>query len=149
MQSAASRFVALIGVDRRNASSALRVRCSTSGSRATPAVSPCDERYVRTVACANDAGIDCAYRRLNGHKAHRGEHTMKHTAVILGVAAAMGVFASGAAGSTGQPVKKGIAKPAVVKRTLPVSPALVLRTAHNSRTGQTVYRLGDKGLWME
>ncbi len=67
---------------------------------------------------------------------------MKRTAVILGVAAAMGVFAPTAAGSPskseGLPiVKSGAAKP------LPV-----LRTQYNSQSGLTMYRFGDKGLWM-
>ena len=67
---------------------------------------------------------------------------MKRTAVTLGVAAAMGVFASAAAGSTGQSeglpvVKSGAAKP------LPV-----LRTQYNSQSGLMMYRHGDRGLWM-
>jgi hypothetical protein len=73
------------------------------------------------------------------------EHTMKHIAVVIGIAAAMGVFAPVAAGSAG----KSVAKPAIGKRTLPVNSALVLQSAHNSRTGQTMYRLGNSGLWME
>jgi hypothetical protein len=62
---------------------------------------------------------------------------MKRTAVILGVAAAMGVFASAAAGSTGK--SEG---PAVVK------PLPVLQTQYNSRTGEIMYRFGNRGLWM-
>jgi hypothetical protein len=68
---------------------------------------------------------------------------MKRTAVIIGVAAAMGVFAPVAAGSPeragGLPVIKK--KPAVVK------PALVLRTRIEG--SRTLYRFGDSGLWME
>lgn len=67
---------------------------------------------------------------------------MKRTAVILGVAAAMGVFASAAAGSTGKAEGLPVVKPAVVK------PLPVLRTQHNSQSGLTMYRFGDRGLWM-
>ncbi len=69
---------------------------------------------------------------------------MKRSAVIVGIAAAMGVFAPLAAGSGGQSDGQ-----AVVKRTLPVSSALILQSAYNSRTGGTMFRLGNAGLWME
>ena len=69
---------------------------------------------------------------------------MKRIAVSVGIAAAMGVFAPVAAGSAGQSDGQ-----AVVKRTLPVSSALILQSAYNSRTGRTMYRLGSAGLWME
>ena len=66
---------------------------------------------------------------------------MKRTAVILGVAAAMGVFASAAAGSTGQAggVPFQTAKPGVPQR--------ILQTRIEG--GRTLYRLGNKGAWME
>ena len=67
---------------------------------------------------------------------------MKGTAVIIGVAAAMGVFAPAAVGSPGHsgglPVVK---KPAVVK------PVPVLHTRIES--GRTQYRFGNTGFWME
>jgi hypothetical protein len=72
---------------------------------------------------------------------HRGkEHSMKRTAVILGVAAAMGVFASAAVGSPGQSEGLPVVKPAF-DRPLPV-----LHTTYN---GRIMYRLGNKGVWME
>ena len=74
---------------------------------------------------------------------------MNRTAVIVGVAAAMGVFAPAAVGSTGQPVGQGVVKPAIGKRLLPVKSALILHTARNGRTGQPMYRFGTTGLWME
>lgn len=67
---------------------------------------------------------------------------MKRTAVILGVAASMGVFASAAAGSTGQSEGLPVVKPGAVK------PLPVLRTQYNSRSGEIMYRFGDRGLWM-
>lgn len=70
---------------------------------------------------------------------------MKRTAVIVGIAVAMGVFAPVAAGAAGQ--SDGQAP--IAKKTLPVKSALILHSAYNSRTGQTMYRLGNSGLWME
>ncbi len=67
---------------------------------------------------------------------------MKRTAVVLGVAAAMGVFASAAAGSTGQSEGSPILRPAAAK------PLPVLQTQYNSRTGEIMYRFGNRGLWM-
>ena len=65
---------------------------------------------------------------------------MKRTAVILGIATAMGVFAPVAAGSTGGlPVEKK--KPAVVK------PLPVLQTRIEG--SQTFYRFGNGQLWMQ
>ncbi len=68
---------------------------------------------------------------------------MKRTAVIIGVAAAMGVFAPVATGSPeragGLPVAKK--KPAIVK------PALVLQTRIEG--SQTFYRFGNGQLWMQ
>lgn len=74
---------------------------------------------------------------------------MKRTAVIIGIAAAMGVFAPVAAGAAGQSDGQAVVKPAAGKRTLPVNSALILHSAYNSRTGGTMYRLGNTGLWME
>ena len=108
---------------------------------ATPRGEVCDERYVRNVAGANDTGIDCAYLRLMTSHERKG-HTMNRTAVILGVAAAMGVFASAAAGSTGQSEGLPIVKSAAAK------PLPVLRTQYNSQSGLMLYRFGDRGLWM-
>ena len=67
---------------------------------------------------------------------------MKRTAVVLGVAAAMGVFASAAAGSTGQSDGLPVEKPKVAK------PLPVLHTQYNSQSGQMTYRFGGRGLWM-
>jgi hypothetical protein len=108
----------------------------------------CDERYIRDVAGARDTGIDCAYLRLMTSNEQKG-HTMKRTAVIVGIAAAMGVFAPVAAGAAGQSDGQAVVKPPVVKRTLPVKSALILHSAYNSRTGRAMYRLGNTGLWME
>ena len=101
----------------------------------------CHERYVRNVACASDSEVDCAYLRLMTSNEGK-EHTMKRTAVIFGVAAVMGVFASAAAGSTGQAggVPVQTAKPGVV-------PQRILHTRIEG--GRTLYRLGNKGAWME
>jgi hypothetical protein len=68
---------------------------------------------------------------------------MKRTAVILGVAAAIGVFAPAATGSTREPVRLPVEtkKPAVVK------PALVLQTKIEG--SQTSYRFGNGQLWMQ
>jgi hypothetical protein len=62
---------------------------------------------------------------------------MKRTAVILGVAAAMGVFAPAALGSTGKS-----------ERSAAVKPLPVLQAQYNSRTGEIMYRFGNRGLWM-
>ena len=63
--------------------------------------------------------------------------------LIIGIAAAMGVFAPVATGSTGQsrglPVET--AKPAVV------NPLRILHTRIEG--GRTLYRFGNKGAWME
>ena len=63
--------------------------------------------------------------------------------LIIGIAAAMGAFAPVATGSTGQsgglPVET--AKPAVV------SPLRILHTRIEG--GRTLYRLGNRGAWME
>jgi hypothetical protein len=53
---------------------------------------------MRSVACASDTGLDWFYLQLNDDP--RREHTMKRTAVILGIATAMGVFVPLAAGSS-------------------------------------------------
>jgi hypothetical protein len=98
----------------------------------------------------------------------RGEHTMKRLAVILGVAAAMGVTPSvAAAASSAQPVKPALFKPMPVKPVLAKrlglkaltfsslkvarQPAveLTLQTSYDDRSGSTLYRLGNTGLWME
>jgi hypothetical protein len=68
------------------------------------------------------------------------EHTMKRTALILGVAAAMGVFASAAAGSTGQSQGLPVVKPSI-------KPLPVLHTKYDG--GRTMYRFGNTGSWME
>jgi len=67
---------------------------------------------------------------------------MKRAAVILGIAAAMGVFAPVAAGSSGQSDKP-------IKVARDARPGLILQSARNSRTGEVMYRLGNSGLWME
>ncbi len=67
---------------------------------------------------------------------------MKRTALILGIAAAMGVFAPVAAGARSQ--SEDPIKAARVAR-----PGLILQTERNSRTGQVMYRIGNSGLWME
>ncbi|MGH3079259.1 MAG: hypothetical protein ACRDPZ_13895 [Gaiellaceae bacterium] len=64
---------------------------------------------------------------------------MKRTIVIIGVAAAMAV--APAVASAGN-------SPQRVKRT-PAKPAAVLQTTQDDRSGQTLYRLGDSGLWMQ
>ena len=64
---------------------------------------------------------------------------MKRTAVILAVAAAMGVLAPAAMGqSGGLPIVK---KSSATDRSL--------HATYNSRSGQIMYRLGSSGLWME
>ena len=65
---------------------------------------------------------------------------MKRTAVILGVAAAMGVFASAAAGSTGHSQRLPGVKPSA-------KPLPVLHTRYDR--GQMTYRFGNTGPWME
>ena len=88
------------------------------------------------------AAIECFYLRLM--TSHEGkEHLMKRTAVIIGVAAAMGVFAPAAPGSLDPGVKQPIAKakPAVVR------PLPVLRTRVEG--SQTWYRFGNTGDWMQ
>ncbi len=67
---------------------------------------------------------------------------MNRTAVILGVAAAMGVFVPAAAGSPGQSEGLPVIKSKAAK------PLPVLRTQHNSQSGLMLYRFGDRGLWM-
>ncbi len=62
---------------------------------------------------------------------------MKRSAVILGVAAAMGVFAPAAVGSTDKS-----------ERSAAVKPLPVLQTQYNSRTGEIMFRFGNRGLWM-
>jgi len=66
---------------------------------------------------------------------------MKRTAVILAVAAALGVFAPNAVAAKGRSNGLPIVKPARID--------LTLHTAVNDRSGQTMYRLGNSGLWME
>jgi hypothetical protein len=70
----------------------------------------------------------------------RREHTMKRTIVIIGVAAAMAVAPAVASAAGNSPQR--------VKRT-PAKPAAVLQTTQDDRSGQTLYRLGDSGLWMQ
>ena len=66
---------------------------------------------------------------------------MKRIAVILGVAAAMGLLAPTATAAKGRSDGQPVVKPAAID--------LSLHTAINSRSGQTMYRLGNTGLWME
>jgi len=66
---------------------------------------------------------------------------MKRAAAILAVAAAMGVLAPSAVAATGRSGGLPVVKPALSD--------LSLHTANNDRSGQTMYRLGDTGLWME
>jgi hypothetical protein len=61
---------------------------------------------------------------------------MKRTAVILVVAAAMGVYASSASGSSGRPVGKG-----AIDRTL--------QTRQDSHYGGLIFRLGNAAWWMQ
>jgi hypothetical protein len=70
---------------------------------------------------------------------------MKRTAIILGIAAAMGVFAPTASGSARQPVGQADSLKAGRKSATD----LVLHATYNSRSGQMMYRLGSSGLWME
>jgi hypothetical protein len=99
------------------------------------------------------------------------EHIMKRTVVILGVTAAMAVApAVASAGTSPQSSKIASAKPAIFK-PMPVRPALVrslairslrsqkaallpaavlsLQSTYDDRSGHTLYRLGNSGLWME
>ena len=66
---------------------------------------------------------------------------MRRTAVILAVAAAMGVLAPNAVAAKGRSDGQPVVKPAAID--------LSLHVARNSRSGQTMYRLGSTGLWME
>jgi hypothetical protein len=72
---------------------------------------------------------------------------MKRTAVILGVAAAMGVLAPTAVGSANHPGGLPVEKPGKVVK--PSKPDRTLHAKKNGRTGQMTYRLGNTGLWME
>lgn len=78
---------------------------------------------------------------------------MKRTVVILGVTAAMAVApAAASAGTSSQSVKPAFAKSL---RSSPQRAARLpafernLQIASDSRSGRTVYRLGNSGLWME
>jgi len=66
---------------------------------------------------------------------------MKRAAAILAVAAAMGVLAPSAVAAKGRSGGLPVVEPALSD--------LSLHTANNDRSGQTMYRLGDTGLWME
>lgn len=66
---------------------------------------------------------------------------MKRTAIVVGVAAAMGILAPAAAGATSHSDGLPVVKIAKLDRSL--------QTTHNSRSGRTMYRLGNSGLWME
>jgi hypothetical protein len=68
------------------------------------------------------------------------EHTMKRTALILGVAAAMGVFGSAAVGSTGQSEELAAVKPGI-------KPLPVLHTRYDGI--RIMYRFGNTGSLME
>lgn len=70
--------------------------------------------------------------------------TMKRTAVTLGVAAVMGVFASTATAAPGQSGGQADALKAARK----AAASLTLFTASDGYGGAK-YRLGDKGLWMQ
>ena len=78
---------------------------------------------------------------------------MKRTVVILGVAAAMAIApAAASAGASSQSVKPAFAK---TSSSSPQRAARLpafersLQIASDSRSGRTVYRLGNTGLWME
>ena len=62
---------------------------------------------------------------------------MKRIALILGVVAALAVPSVGSAGTSPQKVKR---VPAVESS---------LQISRDDRSGQTVYRLGSSGLWMQ
>ena len=115
-------------------------------------------RDTRNVACTNDTEARGSYSRFMTNRTGR-EHTMKRTAIILGIAAAMGVAPSvAAAGSvTGQVVKPQLVKAQIVKAQI-VKPQLVkpqlvkaqivrpqarptIQAAIDSR-GQSVWRAG-------
>ncbi len=66
---------------------------------------------------------------------------MKRTAVVLGVAAALGAFASPAVGSPGKSDGSPVLGPGG-------KPLPVLRTQYNSQSGLMLFRFGDRGLWM-
>jgi hypothetical protein len=85
---------------------------------------------------------------------------MKRIVATLGVTAAMAVAPSVAsAGTSPQLVKPAQAKPAVVEvKSVKLSPQraarmhaaeLTLQLAYDDRSGRTLYRLGNSGLWME
>ena len=69
---------------------------------------------------------------------------MKRTLVVLGVTAAVAVAPSVASAGT-PPQSKSSPEKAV---RLPAA-ELSLQMAHDSRSGHTLYRLGNFGLWME
>jgi hypothetical protein len=66
------------------------------------------------------------------------EHTMKRIAFILGVVAAVAAMPSVA--SAGNSPQKKARIPAF---------ELSLQTTNDDRSGQTLYRLGSSGLWMQ
>ncbi len=66
---------------------------------------------------------------------------MKRTAVILAVTVAMGVLAPSAVAAKGRSDGLPVVKPAASD--------VSLHTTNNGRSGQTMYRLGKTGLWME
>jgi hypothetical protein len=68
------------------------------------------------------------------------EHTMKRIVVILGVAAAMVAAPSVASAGTSATPQKKARIPAF---------ELSLQSTHDDRSGQTIYRLGNSGLWMQ
>lgn len=69
--------------------------------------------------------------------------TLKRTAVTLGVAAVMGVFASNAAAAPGQSGGQADALKAARK----AAASLTLFTSNDH--GGAKYRLGERGLWMQ
>jgi hypothetical protein len=121
----------------------------------------CDERDIRNVVRASDAAPLGSYPRLMSRTGR--EHTMKRTVVILGAAAAMvAAPAVASAGTSPQLVKPAPAKPAIVKSAVVKSAKLnrqraarlparevSFQSSYDSRSGQTMYRLGNSGLWMQ
>jgi hypothetical protein len=105
----------------------------------------CDERHIRGVVRANDAAPRGSYPRLMSRtgEEHTMKGTIKRTAVTLGVAAALGVFATNATAASGQSGGQADALKAARK----AAASLSLSTANGP--GGAKYRLGDKGLWMQ
>jgi hypothetical protein len=78
--------------------------------------------------------------------------SVRSTVVVLGVATAMAVApaVASAAGTAPQPTKPAKAKKSSPQGTAGKTAVTIgLQSTRDDRSGNTRYRLGDSGLWME